>query len=78
MIRRPHRRQQRAQACGEVAAPSILRDWIKGQVTAVEVGMMPFEHAFMSHILLPTGERLIDKAQALLPSPTSNVTELKR
>lgn len=32
---------------GELAAPSILRDWIKAQITAVEIGLMPFDHAFM-------------------------------
>jgi hypothetical protein len=58
-----------AQRRGEMAVPSILRDWIKGQVTAVEIGLMPFDHAFMPHMLLPTGGRLIDKMQLLLEAP---------
>ena len=39
---------------------SILRDWLKGQITAVEVGLMSFEVAFVAHLLLPNGQRLID------------------
>lgn len=39
---------------------SVLRDWVKGQVTAVECGVLSFEAAFLPHLLLPTGERVID------------------
>ena len=56
---------------GHKAVNSILRDWVKGQVTAIECGVMSFEAAFMPHILLPNGMRLIDHVQAenLLPAP---------
>ncbi len=54
---------------GEMAAPSMVRDWIKGQVTAVECGLMPFDHAFMPHMMLPDGRRAIDHMVALLPAP---------
>ncbi len=54
---------------GEMAVPSILRDWIKGQVTAVEIGLMPFEHAFLPHMLTSDGSRLVDRAVALLEGP---------
>ncbi len=54
---------------GELAVPSILRDWIKGQVTAVEIGLMPFEHAFLPHMLTSDGGRLVDRAVALLEAP---------
>ncbi len=43
---------------GSVAIYSILRDWIKGQVTAVEIGLMDFDAAFLSHIMLPDGRRV--------------------
>lgn len=43
------------------AVCSCLRDWIKGQVTAVECGVMSFGAVFMPHMLLPTGERVIDR-----------------
>lgn len=61
--------EQQAKRRGEAAVPSILRDWIKGQVTAVEMGLMPFEHAFMPHMLTFDGLRLVDKMQPLLEGP---------
>lgn len=45
---------------GQIAVNSILRDWVKGQLTAVECGMMPFEAVFAVHMLLPDGTRVID------------------
>jgi hypothetical protein len=40
---------------GHVAINSILRDWIKGQVTAVECGILSFETVFLPHILTDDG-----------------------
>lgn len=54
---------------GEKAVPSVLRDWIKGQITAVECGLMPFDHAFMVHMLTSDGQRLADRMQLLLEAP---------
>lgn len=56
---------------GGVAVYSILRDWVKGQVTAIEIGMMSFEAAFLSHIMLPSGMSVIEhvQQQKLLPGP---------
>lgn len=63
--------ENRALEQAKVSVCSVLRDWVKGQVTAVECGVMSFETAFMPHMLLPTGERVIDRLQAdrLLPAP---------
>lgn len=61
--------EMEAKRRGEMAAPSILRDWIKGQVTAVEIGLMPFEHAFLPHMLTHNGERLADKMVLMLEGP---------
>lgn len=63
--------EARALGIGSVAVYSILRDWVKGQVTAIEIGMMSFEAAFLSHILLPSGMSVIEHVenQKLLPSP---------
>jgi hypothetical protein len=44
---------------GQIAVYSILRDWIKGQVTAVEVGMLSFEGAFLGQIMLPNGGTIL-------------------
>ncbi len=55
---------------GEVAVWSILRDWLKGQLTAIEVGMQSFESAFLAQLTLPTGEtvmqRLVESKQLML------------
>jgi hypothetical protein len=48
-------REAEAAHVGQVAVSSILRDWIKGPVTASEVGMLSFEGAFLGQILLPNG-----------------------
>lgn len=56
---------------GMVAVNSILRDWVKGQITAVETGVLSFEGVFLPYMITNTGERLIDRidAQGLLPAP---------
>lgn len=48
---------------GQIAVYSILRDWIKGQVTAVEVGMLSFEGAFLGQIMLPSGQTVLQLVQ---------------
>lgn len=51
--------EQTALKKGSTAVYSILRDWIKGQVTAIEVGMLSFEGAFLGQILLPSGSTVL-------------------
>jgi len=64
-----HERQAYDKA--SVAVYSILRDWIKGQVMAIETGILSFEGAFLGQILLPNGQTVLDYAQSqdLLPAP---------
>jgi hypothetical protein len=70
-----HRRQSRidheqdALRQGHVAVNSILRDWIKGQVTAIESGILSFEEVFLPHMLTADGRRVIERVQELLPKP---------
>lgn len=47
--------ERRALEIGNVAVYSILRDWIKGQITAIECGLMDFEAAFLGQILMNDG-----------------------
>lgn len=58
---------------GLIAVNSILRDWVKGQVVAVECGIMSFEAVFVPHMLTADGrpvlERLIEAK--MLPPPTA-------
>lgn len=72
---------RKALEIGKVAVCSVLRDWIKGQMTAVECGIMSFDAVFMPHMLLPTGERLIDRVEksGMLPKPEeSNVRQITK
>lgn len=48
---------------GQIAVYSMLRDWIKGQVTAVETGILSFEGAFLGQILLPSGDTVLERVQ---------------
>lgn len=61
--------EQAALRQGHVAVNSILRDWIKGQVTAVECGILSFEAVFMPHMLTNDGRPLIERIREtdLLP-----------
>ena len=54
-----HERKAPTQA--QVSVYSILRDWIKGQVTAVEVDMLSFEGAFLGQIMLPSGKTVLER-----------------
>lgn len=66
-----HERKALAQA--EISVCSILRDWIKGQIMAVETGILTFEGAFLGQILLGSGKTILEhvETQKLLPSPTA-------
>jgi hypothetical protein len=61
--------EQAALRQGHVAVNSILRDWIKGQVTALECGILSFEAVFMPHMLTSDGRPLIERVGELLPKP---------
>jgi hypothetical protein len=82
--RRRGTRQEHEQAAlrqGHLAINSILRDWIKGQVTAVECGILSFEAVFMPYMLTADGRALIERLSEtdLLPKPEeSKVVTLPR
>lgn len=64
-----HERKAMEQAA--VSVYSILRDWIKGQVTAIHCGVLSFEGAFLGQIMLPSGKTILEHAeeQKLLKAP---------
>jgi len=66
-----HDYEQQALQQGHAAVNSILRDWIKGQVTAVECGVLQFEAVFMPYMLMKDGRPLIElvREQDVLPAP---------
>lgn len=63
--------ERKAKEIASVAVYSVLRDWIKGQITAIETGVLSFEGAFLGQLLLPTGQTVLERAQSenLLPAP---------
>jgi hypothetical protein len=50
---------------GLIAINSILRDWTKAQVTAIETGILSFEQVFAVHMLLPDGRPVLERMAAL-------------
>lgn len=66
-----HDYEQDALRQGLVAVNSILRDWVKGQLTAVECGILSFEAVFLPHMLTHDGQTVVEKIGALdlLPAP---------
>lgn len=65
--------ERRALQLGQTAVWSILRDWIKGQITAVEVGMLSFEGAFLGQLMLANGQTVLERIEQdnllSLPAP---------
>lgn len=55
--------EEKALEQAKVSVCSILRDWIKGQVMAVETGILTFEGAFLGQILLGNGRTVLDTVQ---------------
>ena len=71
--------EQAALRQGLIAVNSILRDWIKGQVTAVECGILSFEAVFAPYMLAADGRQMIEHLieRDLLPSPEQKIVRLK-
>jgi hypothetical protein len=61
--------EREAMRVASLAIYSILRDWIKGQITAVEMGIVSFEGAFLGQIMLASGETVLGhiERQKMLP-----------
>ena len=67
-----HDYEQAALQQGHVAVNSILRDTIKGQITAIEAGIMSFDAVFMAHIITADGRTFLERVKDdrnLLPAP---------
>jgi hypothetical protein len=55
--------ERKAREVASVAVYSILRDWIKGQIMAIETGVLSFEGAFLGQIMLPSGKTILEQVQ---------------
>ncbi len=62
--------EQRAFAQAQISVYSVLRDWVKGQITAIETGMLSFDEAFLGQILTESGKTVFQEAteQSILPA----------
>ena len=49
----------------QISVCSVLRDWIKGQVLAVECGLLDFDTAFLPYLQLKDGHTVIDQIKQL-------------
>jgi hypothetical protein len=56
--------ERKAKEIASVAVYSILRDWIKGQITAIETGILSFEGAFLGQIMLPSGRTVLEHVES--------------
>lgn len=68
-------RQQYEQAAldkGLVAVNSVLRDWVKGQITAVETGVLSFAGVFLPYMIAADGRPVLEHIQEakLLSAPS--------
>jgi hypothetical protein len=66
--RHKHSEQQhrdKALAQGHIAINSILRDWVKGQLMAVETGMLSFDAVFLPFMLTHDGHTVSERADQL-------------
>lgn len=59
--------ERRALEQGLRAVNSILRDWVKGQVTAIETGILSFDHVFMPYMLAADGRPVVEHMREQLP-----------
>lgn len=59
--------EREALRVASLATYSILRDWLKGQVMAIESGILTFEGAFLGQIMLPSGMTVLQQAQQQYP-----------
>jgi hypothetical protein len=55
------RYEERATRQAQCAVCAVLRDWIKAQLLAVELGMLTFEAAFLGQLLIGPRETVIDR-----------------
>jgi hypothetical protein len=72
--------ERMAKEKGGTAVYSILRDWLRGQITAIETGMLSFEGAFLGAILLSDGRTVLERVEQekFLPPSSNNVQLLEK
>ena len=51
---------RRALEQGTIAVNSILRDWVRGQIVAIETGITEFRHVFLPYMVTANGETVAE------------------
>jgi len=69
--------KQKAIDQGLIAVNSILRDWVKGQITAVETGILEFDAVFLPYMLMADGRPAIEHFENQLLLEAHSPTETK-
>lgn len=66
--------EQAALDKGLIAVNSVLRDWVKGQITAVETGVLSFAGVFLPYMIAADGRPVLEHIQAakLLAAPVGD------
>jgi len=73
-IKNPNEYEARWLAQGQIAVNSMLRDYIKGMIVAVESGLLPFDEAFLPQMLTGNGQTVLERLHddvKLLPEATA-------
>ena len=52
--------ERRALEQGTIAVNSILRDWVRGQIVAIETGITEFRHVFLPYMVTANGETVAE------------------
>ena len=68
--------ERKAKEQAAISVYSVLRDWIKGQTTAIETGVLSFEGAFLGQILLPSGHTVLETVNAQKMLPQDKVVQI--
>lgn len=63
MKKTPKQHEAEAMQVASIAVFSILRDWIKGQIMAIETGILSFEGAFLGQLMLPSGKTVLETVE---------------
>lgn len=53
--------ERKALAQGMIAVSSILRDWVKGQIIAIESGILTFENVFLPYMITENGQTVSER-----------------
>ncbi|KYK50101.1 hypothetical protein A1D31_22585 [Bradyrhizobium liaoningense] len=66
--------REKAMQQGQVAINSILRDWVKGQIMAIETGILSFDAVFLPFLLTADGRTVSERADQLGLLPASEAS----